>query len=227
MSTCSVYGAQDGLLTEDSPVSPLSDYARSKLEAETLLEGKDALIFRLGTLYGVGDTYSRLRLDLVVNVLTLKAVLNRKMSVFGGAQYRPLLHVRDVANAVMLGIDTGERGIFNLHAQNRTIYEVAQAVQRQVPDAVIEATEMKFQDSRNYRVSSARAAERLGFEPTNDLAFGISQVRKLVEERRIIDLTDSRFSNFDSLRPYLRPDVSPLGREIHIAHQLSRHRTLI
>jgi nucleoside-diphosphate-sugar epimerase len=226
MSTCSVYGAQDGELTESSPINPLSDYARSKLDAEALLEGKDALIFRLGTLHGVGDTYSRLRLDLVVNVLTLKAVLNQKMSVFGGAQYRPLLHVRDVANAVMRGLDGGVRGIFNLHAENYTIHDVALAVQRQVPDAEIETTEIKFQDSRNYRVSSARAAERLGFVPAYDVDFGIAQVRELVEDRRIVDLTDSVFSNFDSLRPYLRPEVSPLGREIHISHQLSRHRTL-
>jgi nucleoside-diphosphate-sugar epimerase len=148
------------------------------------------------------------------------------MSVFGGAQYRPLLHVRDVANGVLRGLDTGERGIFNLHAENWTIREVARAVQLQVPDAEIEATEMKFQDSRNYRVSSARAAARLGFAPAYDVAFGISQVRELVEERRIVDLTDSVFSNFDSLRPYLRPEVSPLGREIHSPHQLSRHRTL-
>src|SRR5581483_2919803 len=197
MSTCSVYGAQDGVLTEDSPINPLSDYARSKLEAEALLASKDAVIFRLGTLYGVGDTYSRLRLDLVVNVLTLKALLNRRMSVFGGAQYRPLLHVRDVARAV----------------------------QRQVPDASIETTGTRFQDSRNYRVSSVRAAERLGFDPAYDVDFGISQVRELVEERRIIDLTDAHFSNVESLQPYLRPDVSPLGREIHIPHQLSRHRS--
>jgi hypothetical protein len=91
---------------------------------------------------------------------------------------------------------------------------------------VIESTEMHFQDSRNYRVSSELAAERLGFAPSYDLSFGIAQVRQLVEERRIIDLTDSRYSNFDSLRPYLSPETSPLGREIHVAHQLSRHRTL-
>lgn len=225
MSTCSVYGAQDGVLTEDSPINPLSDYARSKLEAEALLASKDAVIFRLGTLYGVGDTYSRLRLDLVVNVLTLKALLNRRMSVFGGAQYRPLLHVRDVAGAVLRAVETGERGIFNLHAENCTIHEVARAVQRQVPDASIETTGTRFQDSRNYRVSSVRAAERLGFDPAYDVDFGISQVRELVEERRIIDLTDAHFSNVESLQPYLRPDVSPLGREIHIPHQLSRHRS--
>jgi nucleoside-diphosphate-sugar epimerase len=226
MSTCSVYGAQDGELTETSPTNPLSAYARSKLEAEALLTDKDALIFRLGTLHGVGDTYSRLRLDLVVNVLTLKAVLNGRMSVFGGAQYRPLLHVRDVGNAAVAGMVGPERGIFNLHAENYTIFEIAEEVQKQVPDAAVEVTEMKFQDSRNYRVLSKKAEDLLGFSPEYDLPSGIAQVRELVEERRIIDLTDSRFSNFDFLRPFLRPDTSPLGKEIHLPHQLSRHRTL-
>src|SRR5207253_2087452 len=66
MSTCSVYGAQNELLTEQSPVNPLSLYAETKLEAETALIEADAnaIIFRLGTIYGVSDTYSRIRLDL-------------------------------------------------------------------------------------------------------------------------------------------------------------------
>ena len=71
MSTCSVYGAQDGILSEDSPVNPLSLYAATKLNAEPYLRDRSALIFRLGTLFGVGDFFSRIRLDLVVNVLTV------------------------------------------------------------------------------------------------------------------------------------------------------------
>ena len=70
LSTCSVYGAQEGMLNEDSSVSPLSEYASSKLIAEKYLEDSDAIIFRLGTLFGIGDQFSRIRLDLVVNILT-------------------------------------------------------------------------------------------------------------------------------------------------------------
>jgi nucleoside-diphosphate-sugar epimerase len=71
MSTCSVYGAQDIELDETSPTNPLSAYAESKLAAEKYLENKNSLIFRLGTLFGEGDLFSRIRLDLVVNVLTV------------------------------------------------------------------------------------------------------------------------------------------------------------
>src|SRR5204862_6368859 len=100
MPTCSFYGAQDGLLTDESPLNPLSLYAETKAEAEQALDGTDAIIFRLGTIDGVSDTYSRIRMDLVLNLLTVKALLYKKINVFGGDQYRPLLHVRDVAEAV-------------------------------------------------------------------------------------------------------------------------------
>src|SRR5438552_5320705 len=72
-STCSVYGAQDGELVERSAINPLSVYAATKLQAEAALADSDAISFRLGTLFGVGDEFSRIRLDLVVNTLTVRA----------------------------------------------------------------------------------------------------------------------------------------------------------
>jgi nucleoside-diphosphate-sugar epimerase len=223
MSTCSVYGAQDGELDEDSPLNPLSVYAETKLEAEQLLKSSDAAIFRLGTLYGVGDTYSRLRVDLVVNTLTIRAALNGRMAVFGGRQYRPLLHVRDVTTGILGALETGFKGIVNLRGENTTIIEIAEKVQQHIPESTIEITDTPFQDSRNYRVSGGRAAEQLGFTPQYDIDSGIRQVRELIEEGRIRDLTASRFSNYEALRPYLKQESSPLGRELHVAHQLAHH----
>ena len=97
LSTCSVYGAQDGLLDENSSVNPLSEYASSKVQAEEYLKGTNSIIFRLGTLFGISDEFSRIRLDLVVNILVTKALTEGKLTVFGGDQWRPLLHVNDVA----------------------------------------------------------------------------------------------------------------------------------
>jgi nucleoside-diphosphate-sugar epimerase len=224
MSTCSVYGAQDGELTEDSPVNPLSLYAQTKLEAEASLADKDALVFRLGTLHGLGDEFSRLRVDLVVNTLTVRAALNRRMSVFGGQQYRPLLHIRDVGRIAVDTMTADQRGIFNLSAENATVLEIAEAIRERIPDAQIDMTELRFQDNRNYRVSSRRAVELLGFEPELQMDDGIVQVQRLIEEGRIRDLTSHRFSNFESLRPYLRQESSPLGKEVYVAHQLAPHR---
>jgi nucleoside-diphosphate-sugar epimerase len=224
MSTCSVYGAQEGELTEESEVNPLSLYAQTKLEAEAALADADAIVFRLGTLHGVGDDFSRLRVDLVVNTLTIRAALNGQMSVYGGQQYRPLLHVRDVGRIAVDAMTTDRRGVFNLGAENATVLEVAESVQVRIPDAKIEVTEMRFQDNRDYRVSSRKAAEQLGFAPALRMDDGIVQVQRLIEEGRIRDLTSPRFSNYESLRPYLRQDPSPLGREVYVAHELAPHR---
>ena len=117
-STCSVYGAQDDVLNENSPTDPLSVYASTKLEAEKILLNKNALIFRLGTLFGIGDSYSRIRMDLVVNVLTAKAINEKKLTVFGGRQFRPLLHVKDAARVIEESILSSNVGIYNLHLEN-------------------------------------------------------------------------------------------------------------
>ena len=110
-STCSVYGAQDDILNENSPTDPLSVYASTKLDAEKILINKNALIFRLGTLFGIGDSYSRIRMDLVVNVLTAKAINDKKLTVFGGRQFRPLLHVKDAARVIEESIRSENKGI--------------------------------------------------------------------------------------------------------------------
>ena len=158
MSTCSVYGAQDKVtLDESSPTDPLSVYAVTKLAAEQYLANKNAIIFRLGTIFGIGDEFSRLRLDLVVNTLTVRAWQNGKITVFGGDQFRPLLHVRDAAQAAADNATTSATGIYNLHRQNVRIVDLAYQVRNHFPDVVIEQTPMKFQDSRNYRGANPHA----------------------------------------------------------------------
>lgn len=195
MSTCSVYGAQDKELDEDSPTNPLSLYAATKLKAESLLKNKNAIIFRLGTLFGVGDLYARIRMDLVVNALTVKAYTQGKLSVFGGEQFRPLLHVKDVAQAVVTNLKTEYTGIFNLHRQNVRIVDLAYQVRNHFPDCVIERTEMPFQDTRNYRVNSKKARDVFGFVPKHSIDDGIEELKFLVETGRIKDINASRYSN--------------------------------
>lgn len=204
-STCSVYGAQDGELAESSPTSPLSLYAETKLLAERLLleSGRQVLIFRLGTLFGLSDTYARLRVDLVLNVLTIRAVLEGRMSVFGGKQYRPLLHVRDVATAMVPQIGTRANGLYNLHSVNTTIIDLAHEIQKHVPNAEIETTESSFQDARNYMVSSEKAQRELGFDPKFSVTDGIHEVADLVASHRITDVTLPRFSNVAALSQVL------------------------
>jgi nucleoside-diphosphate-sugar epimerase len=225
-STCSVYGAQDEELDEDSPLEPLSLYAETKVDCERVLteRSRDNLILRLATLAGVGDTYSRIRLDLVVNLLVARAKVIGELQVFGGNQYRPLLHVRDVATAVVPHVEPGgPTGILNLGTENVTILALAQRIVERVGNATIQQVETPFQDTRNYRTTFRRAQERLAFEPRWSIDHAIDQVAELIDAGRVKDLSLAQFSNMDSLRPYLRPEAIPLGREVRTAHSLARH----
>ena len=194
-STCSVYGAQDAVLDETSPTSPLSVYAATKLAAEEYLQDRNAIIFRLGTLYGVGDQFSRIRLDLIVNTLTVRAHRHHKISVFGGGQFRPLLHVRDAAQAIADCLTSPHTGVYNLHRQNVRIIDLAYQVRNHFPDLVIVQTPMKFQDTRNYRVSSEKAQKTLGFKAVHSIDEGIEEVKELLDSSRVKDVDAPRYTN--------------------------------
>lgn len=199
-STCSVYGLNNNKdITENATPNPLSAYAYTKLAAEqyVLAHSPNALAFRLGTLYGVGDTYSRLRFDLVANVLTLKACLNEDITVFGGEQWRPLLHVRDVATAIAWGIDNNISGLYNLTDKNYTIAMLAQAIQEETKEfskSKVTLTDMKFEDLRNYHVSNEKLIHA-GYSPRYTLQHGINQLVDLLRSNRIRLPKDAIYSN--------------------------------
>lgn len=194
MSTCSVYGAHDKLLDEDSPTNPLSVYASTKLKAEEYLKDKNAIIFRLGTLFGLGDSYSRIRLDLVVNTLTAKAITEGKLRVYGGEQYRPLLHVKDAAQAIVDNLETNHKGIFNLLSENRRILGLAQEVQEYIP-CELRIVETTFEDSRNYKASRQKADDTFMFDPQHTVWEGIEELKELLQQGRIKDLNNPRYTN--------------------------------
>ena len=201
-STCSVYGAQEGVLNEESEVNPLSEYAKSKLVAEDILTNSDAIIFRLGTLFGIGDEFSRIRLDLVVNVLVTKALIDNKMSVFGGEQWRPLLHVKDVANAVDHTIESSLKGVYNLHYKNFKISEIADLIKEKISNVEIVTTPLPFQDARNYQVSSEKLKLASNFEAEVSLEKGIDEVFNLISSGRVKDINNPRYSNQNFLKTF-------------------------
>ena len=194
-STCSVYGAQDDILDENSNTDPLSVYASTKLSAEKLLESKNSLIFRLGTLFGIGDAFSRIRMDLVVNVLTAKAITEKKLTVFGGRQFRPLLHVKDAARMIILATKSEKTGVYNLHSENIKIIDLAERVKKNFEDTIIEKVDIKFQDTRNYRVNGEKLKNDFDFVPKYSVEDGISEIKKLIQEKRIKDMNDPRYTN--------------------------------
>lgn len=224
-STCSVYGANEQQVDENSPTDPLSLYAECKLEAELVIlrERPDSLIFRVATLAGIGDSYSRIRMDLVVNLMVMQAKLVGHLRVFGGKQYRPMLHVRDVATAMVPQIEGTASGIINLGAENCTIAAMAERIVDRLGTGEIEKIDLPFQDTRNYHVSFDRIEQELGFKPEYSIDDAIDQVAWLIDDGRVKDMSLAAFSNLHALRPYLCPEEIPLGREIRGPHSLSRH----
>ncbi len=195
LSTCSVYGAQDGILDELSPTNPLSVYAVTKLAAEQYLKNKNAIIFRLGTIFGISDQFSRIRLDLVVNTMTVRAFTFGSLKVFGGEQYRPLLHVRDAGRTIVENLETSYTGIYNLHYWNAKIADLAEEVRYHFPKIYFETVEMKFEDLRNYRVKGDKAQKVLGFAPSLTVSDGVMELKKMLEEHRIKDLDNPLYTN--------------------------------
>lgn len=194
-STCSVYGEHDRILDEESPTNPLSVYASTKLNAEKHLKDSDALIFRLGTLFGLSDSFSRIRMDLVVNTLTAKAFYEKKLNIFGGNQYRPVLHVFDAASVIVGNLENKRRGIYNVTMQNIKMIDLAKKYKKHFKNLEINLTPLKFQDPRNYRVSSQKAKKNLNFKPKLSIDKGIMEIRKILEEHRIKNIDSPRHTN--------------------------------
>lgn len=199
MSSCSVYGASNDILDENSTLNPLSHYAQTKIWSEDILKDTNSLIFRLGTLFGLGDSFSRIRSDLVLNTLTMNAHATGKLNVFGGNQWRPLIHVRDVAQIICHNLNFLNTGIYNITYKNTTILELANLIQSYFPNLKIEITDTKFEDSRNYRVSNEKAKAGLVFYPSIPLEQGITELKSLLDEKRIKNPFASRYSNFSYL----------------------------
>lgn len=204
MSTCSVYGKSNDLLDEESPVNPLSVYAQTKLDAEQYIRNnhKNHLIFRLGTLYGVSDEHSRIRLDLVVNILTKKAIEEKKMTVFGGEQWRPILHVKDVGSAIEGAINRYPKltGIYNLVGDNVTIKNLAIQIARIIGDCSIHYQRIMFEDMRNYRVIGSKITNKSAWVPSIGLKEGVNEIKEIIIAQRLFDSNDPIYSNVDYIK---------------------------
>lgn len=203
-STCSVYGAnRNKNLTEISPTNPLSLYAGTKLNSEKyLIERGNSTIFRLGTLHGIGDNYARPRLDLVTNILCMKAVNGEKLTVFGGEQWRPIIHVKDVAKAIyncLLEMPEWQNlnGVYNLASQNISINEIAKTIKKEIPECQISYQEMKFEDLRDYHVSINKLKHEIGSDNWTNytLQQSIKELINVYKSNRIKDPTNSIFHN--------------------------------
>jgi len=213
-STCSVYGASELMeLNEGSYLNPLSLYAESKIDSEEIIFHEThggftdsditATHLRLGTIFGWSR---RMRFDLVVNLLTAKAMLENDIPVYGGEQYRPLVHVEDAARAFVAAVEAPEElvdhQIFNVgdNDLNYQIKEVGRIVEDSVDGAEVRFVEHR-EDERTYRVSFDKIDYLLGWEAQKSLEDGVREIKVWMEEQNVADYGRDEFRNSDY--PYM------------------------
>jgi nucleoside-diphosphate-sugar epimerase len=191
-STCSVYGASagDDYLTEESDLNPVSLYAESKLMMEKMLsEMSDdtfaPVLLRMGTLYGASP---RMRFDLVINLLTAKAVVDKEITVFGGDQWRPFIHVDDAAEfyieCIEQPLDTVKGEIFNIGSEkeNYKIIDIAKTINKKIPDSKLVIMN-KEEDKRNYKISFKKAYSVFKTRPKKSVESAIDEIKSLPETK--------------------------------------------
>ncbi len=194
-STCSVYGAQPSqLISENSDVNPLDSYGQSKFESEkAILQAYDyPTTLRLGTLFGASY---RMRFDLAINLFIAQALNKEKITVFGGDQYRPFLHVDDAAEAFSFALENHMEGIYNVIWKNLTINEMAKTVKKLIPTKLQISKEIV--DKRDYRVSGKKL-EKFGFKAKKDISFATKEFKNKIMND-VKSYKQDKYSNYKSL----------------------------
>ncbi len=208
-STCSVYGASKNgeLLTEESPLNPVSLYAETKLRSEEAILSKAepplaVTMFRLSTVFGFSY---RPRFDLVVNILTARALQDGEISIFGGSQWRPNVHVLDVVRAFVAAIEAPkekiDRQIFNLGSEkeNYRISELGDLVKEALPDTNVKTVEAAI-DRRDYRVGFDRIEKALNWQAKVSVSDGIKEIIDAFHQKKFGHYSDRIYSNLKHLQ---------------------------
>ena len=183
-SSCSVYGqGEESKLSENSPTNPISVYAKSTLEAEnetlSLADTNFSVTaLRNATVFGLS---TRMRFDLVVNLMTLSAFQKSRIIVMGGGlQWRPLVHVSDVSKAFLTVIDSKykliNQEIYNVGLDNFQIRKLAFLVSELLPFDVEVEVAPDDMDKRDYNVSFSKIFEKLNFSPSRSIEFGVNEI---------------------------------------------------
>ena len=201
-SSSSVYGIkEDADVTEALPLSPLTDYSKYKAMCEEVLDaerepGFTAVTLRPATVCGYAP---RLRLDLTVNILTSHAVNTGRITVFGGDQLRPNIHIEDMADAYLRLLDAPAEAIdgrvWNAGYDNMRVRDIAEVVRSEV-DPGLEIVVTPTNDNRSYHVSSEQIHRDLGFRARRTVRDAVVDLREAFAAGRVPNaMDDDRYYN--------------------------------
>ena len=208
-SSSSVYGVRhEPEITEEAPKTPLTDYSRYKLECEQVLrqwekpDHLDWTIIRPATVCGYSP---RLRLDLTVNILTIHALINHKIKVFGGKQLRPNIHIKDMVRVYSEVLETDKEKaagkIFNAGYQNESVENIAKKVKTVLDDPSIEIEYLLTDDNRSYHVNSDKIREDLGFRTCYTIEDAIEDIHRVYTQGQILDgLNNEYYYNIQRMK---------------------------
>jgi nucleoside-diphosphate-sugar epimerase len=176
-SSGSVYGIkEEEKVTEDLTLKPISEYNKTKMVAErVLLSYRDRMLVQIIRPATVCGYSPRMRLDVSVNMLTMQALTRGLITVFGGSQIRPNIHIQDITDLYLFFIDSGRKvqGVYNAGFENLAIMEIAKKITQVIP-AEIQVTESN--DLRSYRVNSDKLLAT-GFKPAKTVDDAILEIR--------------------------------------------------
>ena len=207
-SSCSVYGTNDKELTEQSDLNPVSLYARCKIESEKAILSHNydhfcPTILRLATAHGISY---RQRFDLVVNLLTIQALVEGRIRIFGGEQWRPFVSVKDICEAIVTVLHSPRsvvKGqIFNLgdSRENYQLFQIGKIVKEVVGDVQIDIMEDNI-DKRNYRVNFDKIKKRLGFSSEYKINDSVEAIASACRDEKLFrDYNVPKYHNHLSLK---------------------------
>lgn len=207
-SSSSVYGIKkEKEVTEELSLEPLTDYSKYKAMSEKYLLSQQSskftvLILRPSTVCGYSP---RLRLDLTVNLLTIQALVNHKMTVFGGGQKRPNIHIADMTDLYVNTLSYPDKKIagkiYNAGYDNYTVLEIAKMIKRNLHDKSIEIIVTPTNDNRSYHVSSQKIKKELGFRAKHSVVEAISDLARAYKAGLIPEaLNDKRYYNIKMMQ---------------------------
>ncbi|MBI3956055.1 SDR family oxidoreductase [Candidatus Gottesmanbacteria bacterium] len=207
-SSSSVYGVKtEKNVTEDLPLTPITDYSKYKALCEAYLLNHTSMtpvVLRPATVCGYSP---RMRLDLTVNILTINALVNKKIIVLGGSQLRPNIHIADMCRAYLTSLTAPKNKIagktFNVGYQNLTVMQIAKMVTKVLSDHSITIEVKPTNDMRSYHISSDKIKKELGFAPTHTVEDAIGDIKEAYEKGLLPDaMTDKRYYNIRTMKEF-------------------------